>query len=230
MSRFTLPRQLLPTPTPPAPSAPQRGAARSDARLSRRAVVRSALALPLIGLALTACGTDEGAEGSDPASSDDPGAEATTDPAAPHCPVTITDPWVKAAEEGMTAVFGTLTNTSGTEMILLGASTDAADEVELHQTASDGSGGMSMEEKEGGFPIPAGGELLLEPGGDHIMLMGLTAPLLPGDEVELVLQFEGGTEHPMTATVKDFAGAQENYGGMEEPSDGGGEHGTEEHE
>lgn len=31
----------------------------------------------------------------------------------------------------------------------------------------------------------------------------------------------------MTATVKDFAGAQENYGGMEEPSDGGGEHGAE---
>ena len=80
---------------------------------------------------------------------------------------------------------------------------------------------------EGGFPIPAGGELLLEPGGDHIMLMCLTAPLLPGDEVELVLQFEGGTEHPMTANVKDFAGAQENYGGMEEPSDGGGEHGAE---
>ncbi|MFQ6485019.1 copper chaperone PCu(A)C [Brachybacterium epidermidis] len=197
--------------------------------LSRRTAVRSALALPLLALPLAACTTGEGAgedADQDPAS-EDPGADTTTDPAAPSGPVTITDPWVKAAEEGMTAVFGTLTNTSGTEMILLGATTDAADEVELHQTASDGSGGMSMEEKEGGFPIPAGGELLLEPGGDHIMLMGLTAPLLPGDEVKLVLQFEGGTEHPMTATVKDFAGAQENYGGMEEPSDGGGEHGTE---
>lgn len=31
-----------------------------------------------------------------------------------------------------------------------------------------------------------------------------------------MLQFEDGTEHPVTATVKDFAGSQENYGGMEE--------------
>lgn len=60
------------------------------------------------------------------------------------------------------------------------------------------------------------------------MLMELTAPLLPGDEVELTLEFTDGTEHPFTATVKDFAGAQEHY----EPegsagsgaSDGGGEH------
>ena len=54
-------------------------------------------------------------------------------------------------------------------------------------------------------------ELLLEPGGDHIMLMDLAEPLLPGDEVELTLLFEDGTEHPYTATVKDFTGAQEHY-------------------
>lgn len=214
------------------PRTPLSGVPLSRVPLSRRTAVRSALALPLLALPLAGCSTGEGAgeAGDQDPASEDPGTDTTTDPAAPSGPVTITDPWVKAAEGGMTAVFGTLANTSGTEMILLGATTDAADAVELHQTAADGSGGMSMEEKEGGFPIPAGGELLLEPGGDHIMLMGLTAPLLPGDEVGLVLQFEGGTEHPMTATVKDFAGAQENYGGMEEPSDSGGEHGTEEDE
>lgn len=208
MSRFTLPRAFVPRPS-----------------VSRRTAVRSALAVPLLGLALAACSTDDPAAVDDPDAAGDPGAEAdATGPASGDGPVTITDPWAKAAEEGMTGVFATITNTTDTDLTLIAASTEAAERVELHQTASEGSGGMSMEEKEGGFPIPAGGELLLEPGGDHIMLMGLTAPLLPGDQVELVLEFEDGTEQPMTATVKDFAGAQESYGGMEEPSDGGGEH------
>ena len=85
-----------------------------------------------------------------------------------------------------------------------------------------------MQEKEGGFPLAAGEQLVLEPGGHHLMLMDLTAPLLPGDEVELILEFEDGTEHPLTATVKDFAGAQEHYAPEDsagsDASDGGGAH------
>lgn len=214
MPRTHLPRTAPATSTGPLPLVTR--------AIGRRAAVRSALALPLLALPLAACG---GAADDEPAPATDPGTDAgaeTDAPADPDAtaatngPVTVTDPWVKAADEGMTSMFGTLTNSSGAALTLVGGTTEAASEVELHQTASDGSGGMSMEQKEGGFPIPADGELVLEPGGDHIMLMGLSAPLQPGDQVEVVLQFEDGTEHPVTATVKDFAGAQENYGGMEE--------------
>ena len=117
----------------------------------------------------------------------------------------------------MTSAFGTLTNDTDRDLVLIGARTEASAHVELHETTDDGSGGMSMQEKEGGFPLAAGEQLVLEPGGHHLMLMDLTAPLLPGDEVELILEFEDGTEHPLTATVKDFAGAQEHY----EPEDPG---------
>jgi periplasmic copper chaperone A len=130
---------------------------------------------------------------------------------------------VKAAEEGMTAAFGTLTNATDTDLVLVAATTPATDMVELHETTADGSGGMSMREKEGGFPIAAGAELVLEPGGDHIMLMDLPQALLPGDEVELTLVFSDDSEVPFTATVKDYSGAQEHYAPGEE-SDGGGEH------
>src|SRR5699024_4731518 len=120
-------------------------------------------------------------------------------------------------EAGMTSAFGTLTNTTDSELTLVAVTTSASTDVELHQTSSDGAGGMSMEEKEGGFSLPAdGGELLLEPGGDHIMLMSLTGPLLPGDEIDLVLVLDDGTEQTITATVKDFAGANENYHPEEE--------------
>ena len=195
-------------------SLSQRSFLPSLSRPTRRAALAAALLLPL-----AACSSDPSAPFSGGAS-DGGGTSAEG--------LTLVDPWVKAAEEGMTSAFGTLTNDTGRDLQLIAASTPSAGMVELHETMGDGSGGMSMQEKEGGFPIPDGGELVLEPGGDHLMLMDLSAPLRPGDEVELTLQCEDGTELVVTATVKDFAGAQEHY----EPegsagsgaSDGGGEH------
>lgn len=192
MSRTTLPPTLLTSP------------------LSRRAALLGALALPLA--ACSAGGSDDG--GATGSSASD-GAVDTVDTAD----LSLADAWVKSAESGMSAVFGTLINASSSAVTLVGAASSSAGMVQLHETNADGSGGMSMKEKEGGFAIPAGGELRLEPGGDHIMLMDLTAPLLAGDAVEVTLQFAGGAELAITATVKDFAGAQENYS----PSDGGGE-------
>ena len=197
-------------------SLSQRSFLPSLARPTRRAALAAALLLPL-----AACS-------SDPSDGSEAGGAASDGGGTSAEGLTLVDPWVKAAEEGMTSAFGTLTNATGRALQLISASTPSAGMVELHETMGDGSGGMSMQEKEGGFPIPDGGELVLEPGGDHLMLMDLSAPLRPGDEVELTLQCEDGTELVVTATVKDFAGAQEHY----EPegsagsgaSDGGGEH------
>ncbi|MGN7210298.1 copper chaperone PCu(A)C [Brachybacterium paraconglomeratum] len=197
-------------------STTQRSFLPSLARPTRRAALAAALLLPL-----AACS-------SDPSDGSEAGGAASDGGGTSAEGLTLVDPWVKAAEQGMTSAFGTLTNATGRALQLISASTPSAGMVELHETMGDGSGGMSMQEKEGGFPIPDGGELVLEPGGDHLMLMDLSAPLRPGDEVELTLQCEDGTELVVTATVKDFAGAQEHY----EPegsagsgaSDGGGEH------
>ena len=175
----------------------------SAARPSRRAALGAALLLPLAACTSGPSG-DSVSDGGGAAASDGGGALSAEG-------LALVDPWVKAAEEGMTAAFGTLANDTGRDLQLIAASTPSAGMVELHETASDGSGGMSMQEKEGGFPVPDGGELVLAPGGDHLMLMDLPAPLQPGDEVELTLQCEDGTELTVTATVKDFAGAQEHY-------------------
>ena len=125
--------------------------------------------------------------------------------------VTIADAWVKAADEGMTAAFGELTNTGDTEVSVLASTSAAATMTELHETVDDGSGSMSMQEKEGGFVLPAGGTLVLEPGGNHLMLMGLTAPLVAGDEIEITLSFSDGSEFTFAAPAKDFSGANETY-------------------
>jgi copper(I)-binding protein len=179
---------------------------------SRRTVLLSLGAVPLLP-ALAACSDSEAADPeATTSSSRATGTPLGSDGAAAQ--VTVTDPWVKAADDGMTAAFGTLHNTGDTGVTLVS---------QLHETTSDGSGGMSMQEKEGGFPILPGADLVLEPGGNHLMLMDLTEPLQPGDTVEFAVAFDDDSTGTLTATVKDFAGAQENYGGMEDDaSDGGG--------
>jgi periplasmic copper chaperone A len=47
--------------------------------------------------------------------------------------------------------------------------------------------------------IPAHGRRALQPGGDHLMLMGLNTPLTAGADVEITLLFEGAA--PLTVRV-----------------------------
>jgi periplasmic copper chaperone A len=90
-------------------------------------------------------------------------------------------------------------------------SSPAAGRVEVHEVAADGTGGKSMRPKAGGVSIPAGGTHDLVPGGDHLMLMDLVEPLRPGADVTLTVEFEDGSTLPVTAQVRDFAGAGEEY-------------------
>lgn len=142
---------------------------------------------------------------------------ATAEPSATTAPeadsITVEDAWVKTAEEGMSAAFGTIENTGDTDVVIVGASTAASPMIELHETVEDDSGAMVMRQKEGGFVIPAGDHLHLEPGGNHIMLMGLANPIVAGDEVTFTLEFEDGSTLEFTAPGKDYEGANETYEG-----------------
>lgn len=127
--------------------------------------------------------------------------------------LTVSDAWVKAAPSGMTGAFATLANDGDDDLRLTSVTTDRAGTVELHETVSDGAGGMTMRPRKGGFTIPPHGSHRLAPGGDHLMLMGLGAALAPGEEVTLVLYLADGSTKTVTALVKDFTGADEKYAG-----------------
>lgn len=123
--------------------------------------------------------------------------------------LTITDPWIKTATaDGMTAAFGVLTNPTDADITITGASTEAAGMVELHEVV-DGT----MQEKDGGFTVPAGGELALEPGGLHLMLMALPADIVAGEDVTVTLELADGATFEFTAPAKDFDGGNEAYEG-----------------
>lgn len=127
--------------------------------------------------------------------------------------ITMTDGWVKAAESGMSAAFGELSNTGTADVTVVSATTEASDGVELHETVENETGEMIMREIEGGFVIPAGASLDLEPGGSHIMLMDLTDPLEAGEEATFTLTFSDDSTYEFSAPVKDYSGANENYEG-----------------
>ena len=125
--------------------------------------------------------------------------------------VTIEDAWVKSAEEGMSAGFGTLVNSGADDVTVVSVASEASNMLELHETVENEAGEMVMREKDGGFIIPAGGSLALEPGANHIMMMELTGPLAAGSDVTFTLTFSDDSTFEFTAPVKDYSGANENY-------------------
>lgn len=110
--------------------------------------------------------------------------------------VRVDDAWARAslpgAENGVAYI--TITN-AGTETVrLVGMRTDVAAVAALH-THEVNDGVMQMRPLEGGVEISPGATVKFKPGGNHIMLMGLKAPLAEGETFELTLEFaEAGSE------------------------------------
>lgn len=137
--------------------------------------------------------------------------------------VTMKNQWASAADSGMAAVFGTFVNVGTRDARVVSGSSPVAGRVEVHEVVPDAAGGKTMQPKAGGLTVPAGGSRELIPGGDHLMLMDLRQPLQPGADVAVTVVFDDGSTLPVTAQVRDFAGANENY------RPGGGATGTPPH-
>lgn len=119
-----------------------------------------------------------------------PGVLACAAGAAPPPEIRVEDAWARPSPYAgaPSAVFATVRNTGDRPDRLLGADSDAADAAELHRSTLE-DGIMRMRPVQAA-EVPAGGELRLEPGGYHIMLLGVREPLAPGDTVALTFRFE----------------------------------------
>jgi copper(I)-binding protein len=116
-------------------------------------------------------------------------------------------------EGGNGAAFMVLLNGTDAPVRLQSAATDVSAVVELHETV-DENGVMRMIPQPDGFEIPAGGTVELKPGGKHVMLMGLAAPLEVGQSFTLTLQFDNGESLPLSVPVMEMEGMP-NMGGMD---------------
>lgn len=92
------------------------------------------------------------------------------------------------ASTGNGAIYVTLRNEGSGADALLGATSTAAEDVELHETIRDGD--VMRMRPVAKLEIPAGAALEMKPGGIHIMLINLRRGLRPGDRVPVTLTFE----------------------------------------
>ena len=90
---------------------------------------------------------------------------------------------------GTGAVFMLLKNKGNEPDRLTGGQTDIAEIVEIHETVMEGEV-MKMQMLPDGLAVPAKGEVLLKPGGYHVMLIGIKRDLVVGDTFALDLAFE----------------------------------------
>lgn len=112
---------------------------------------------------------------------------------------------------GMSAVYGTITNNSAEDVVLVGGATEVAGVVEVHEMAMI-DGEMKMQEIDGGLVIPAGQSVVLEPGGNHLMLMMLKDDVLAGEMIEVVFDFDGAEDLTLTDVMaKPAEGGDEDY-------------------
>ncbi|MCK9487739.1 MAG: copper chaperone PCu(A)C [Dehalococcoidia bacterium] len=116
--------------------------------------------------------------------------DTAADPTATHEGdlIEVVSAYIPAPPTHTAAAYVVFRNHSDEADRLLSASADVTDTVELHQTSMDG-GTMTMIHVDA-IDLPAGGELLMEPGGYHVMLIEVTRELHEGDSVQMTFTFE----------------------------------------
>ncbi len=142
--------------------------------------------LPVLVLSLAAC--DAGAP-----------PEETVEAGAAAPEIAVANALVRVPPEGrdITAGYMTLANAGGADAVI-GASTDAAERIELHTHYNEG-GVMKMRQVDR-VEIPAEGEVVFEPGSYHLMIFG-AGGMSEGDTVAVTLDFETADDQTFEFTV-----------------------------
>ena len=130
--------------------------------------------------------------------------------------VTVETPWSRATVGKTGAVYMTLRN-DGTETdVVVGVESGAARKAEIHETIAAGDI-MKMRPVDR-LELAPGETVVLEPGGKHIMLMGLAGPLKEGEDVSLTLTFETAGTVDVVAPVAAAGAAVAPAHGMDHGS------------
>ena len=120
--------------------------------------------------------------------------------------VVVRDAWVREVPAGraVTGAFMILENTGTTARALVHGKASVSDTLELHEMKrTDGMMSMSPVKR---IEVAEKSETPLKPGGYHLMLFGLKAPLVANDTVRLTLTFDDGSTVKVAAPVRSMQG------------------------
>ena len=115
--------------------------------------------------------------------------------------VTVQDPYVRLAPPNApaTGAFMVIKNIGDKDVRVLKADNPASKATELHNHINDG--GVMKMRPVSSIDIKAKGEAILKPGGLHVMLIDLKAPMKEGDVVPITLNFDDGSSRKVDAQV-----------------------------
>ncbi|MDO8320290.1 copper chaperone PCu(A)C [Rhodoferax sp.] len=130
--------------------------------------------------------------------------------------VEVQSAWARATVKGQMATGAFMTLTAKEDTTLVGVASSVAGVAQVHEMKMD-AGVMKMAEVKGGLVLPAGKAVELKPGGYHLMLMDLKAPLAKDSSVPVTLLFKDakGVESKLELTLPVAVMAP---GGMAKPA------------
>ena len=123
----------------------------------------------------------------------------------------LSDAWVRALPPGQpnTAAYLVVTNAGDSPVTIVSASSPIAGTVEMHTTRE--VDGLQRMERLDQVQVAAGSKVAFAPGGNHLMLLGLSRMPAPGQEVQLCLQTAGGDELCTFAGVRKSAAGDQTH-------------------
>lgn len=115
--------------------------------------------------------------------------------------VAVQDPYVRLAPPNApaTGAFMVIKNNGDKDIKVVKAANPVSKVTELHTHLNEG-GVMRMRPVQG-IDIKAKAEAVLKPGGLHVMLIDLKAPMKEGDVVPITLTFDDGSSKQVDAKV-----------------------------
>lgn len=113
------------------------------------------------------------------------------------------DAWARStpAVADTAAIYLTVTNRSSSDQELIEARSDRCSSVEIHETTMDGD--LMEMNRLPALGLPAGGTVRLEPGGLHLMCVGVREPLVEGDTFTVVLEPRASASLTVEVAVED---------------------------
>lgn len=115
--------------------------------------------------------------------------------------LTIQVPWSRPTAMGGNAViYFTIVNKGNVADALVGASSNVAETVGIHETRMEGN--IMRMVPVSRIEVPAGRRTELAPGGFHMMLTGLKQDISPGDAVSVTLLFEKSEDIVVAVEVR----------------------------
>jgi copper(I)-binding protein len=163
---------------------------------------------PVTALALTACGgggsssdemIDEETMTGDTVLLEDGVEDAVAN-------VTVEDAWARTnpMSPDMGSIYVILTSETDDAVLYADVDFSIAMSTEVHETLTAADGSMTTQIVES-VPLPAGQPVTFEPGGIHLVLMGLVEPLVAGNVISVTLTLESGNLVTFDAEVREDA-------------------------